>query len=58
MRAHGSPAAPVSPVGGDRGRHRLAGAVQGGSFDQDDGECGAGGDRVDHFGVQDLFAES
>ena len=58
-RAEGDDAAlrGAQPQGGDRGRHRLAGAVQGGPLDQDDGERGAGSDRVDHFGVQDLLAE-
>ena len=56
-RAEGDDAAlrGAQPQGGDRGRDRLPGAVQGGSLDQDDGERGAGSDRVDHFGVQNLL---
>ena len=56
-RAEGDDAAlrGAPPQNGDRGRHRLAGAVQGGPFDQEDGERGARSDRVDHLGVQDLL---
>ena len=44
------------PQGSDRGRDRLVGAVQRVSLDQEDGERGAGSDRVDQLRVQDLLS--
>src|SRR5487761_1119914 len=47
----------AQPQGGYRGSDGVVCAVQGGPFDQDDGERGARRDRVDYLGVKDLLPE-
>ena len=43
--------------GGDRRCDGVVRVVEGGPFDQEDGERGTRRDRVDYLGVQDLLSE-